>query len=119
MLWLVGSSKNVNFKFNNKTLDIVESYKYLGVVFNTIQKQGCDPFKLMVDATTEKALKACFLALKKRSSLGKVTPKISLQLFESFVSPVLEYGCEIWSTGKQIDAIEKIQLIFFFNDTWS
>ena len=69
-------------------------------------------FKLMKTNTAEKALRACFAAVRKCSSLGRVTPKISLQLFDSFVSPVLEYGCEIWSKGKKIEEIEKIQLKF-------
>jgi hypothetical protein len=107
---IFGKHDNVNFKFNNKNLDIVQTYKYLGVVFNSVQKQGSNLFKTMVEITSEKALKACFVATKKCSALGRVTPKISLQLFDSFVSPVLEYGCEVWSTGKQVVAIERIQL---------
>ena len=85
----------------------------MGLVFNSIQKQGSNLFKTMVETTAEKALKACFAAVKKCSSVGRVTPKISLQLFDSIVSPVLEYGCEIWSTGKQVDTIEWVQLSYF------
>ncbi len=104
--------QNVEFMFNGKNLYIVDSYKYLGVIFNSVQRQGSNIFNTMLDATREKALKACFVAIKKCSSIGRVTPKISLQLFDSFVLPVLEYGCEIWSNGAQVEKLERIQLKF-------
>ena len=93
---IFGRHNNVNFTFNNTNLDIVPTYKCLGLVFNSIQKQGSNLFKTMVETTAEKVLKACFTAVKKCSSVGRVTctPKISLQRFDSIVSPVLEYGCE-------------------------
>ena len=81
-------------------------------MFNSIQRQGDNVFKMMSKYTADKALKACFAAIKKCSSLGKVTPKIGLQLFDSFVSPVLEYASEIWSTGKAKDGLERVQLRF-------
>ena len=37
-----------------------------------------------------------------------VTHKISLQLFDSIVSSVLEFGCDIWSTGNK-----SINLLFY------
>ena len=42
----------------------------------------------MVESIAEKALKTSFAAVKKCSSVGSVTPKISLQLFNSIVPPV-------------------------------
>ena len=48
--------------------------------------------------------------MDKCKSLGRVTPKINLQIFDSFVLPVLEYACEIWSDGKKKDMLERVQL---------
>ena len=96
--------------FNGKFLEITESYKYLGLVINTISRQNGNLFREMQKYTADKALRACFVAMNKCKSLGRVTPKINLQMFDSFVLPVLEYACEIWSDGKEKDCLERIQL---------
>jgi hypothetical protein len=77
-----------------------------------VQRQGANVLKNMTKYTSDKALKACFVAVKKCSSLGKVTPKIGLQLFDSFVLPVLEYASEIWSSGGPKKELERVQLRF-------
>ena len=61
---------------------------------------------------TDKARKASFSAMNKCSSIGKVSVKTGLHIFDSFVKPVLTYGSEIWSLGKEIDEIETVQLRF-------
>ena len=103
--------KNCSFTFNGTSLDIVNEYKYLGIIFNSIQRSNGCIFKCMKKYTCDKALKACFACLKKVAHLGKATPKIGLKLFDSFVSPVLDYGCELWSDNS-IQDIEKVQLKF-------
>ena len=107
---IFGKTNEQSFTFNGSNLEICNQYKYLGVVFNSISRRDGNPFREMVKYTADKALKACFVALNKCKSLGDVTPKISLQMFDSFVLPVLEYGCEIWADGKQKQALESIQL---------
>ena len=67
----------------------------------------------MVKSTADKGLRASFVASKKVRYLGRVTPKVYLQLFDSFVLSVLEYASEIWSQGKELLKIERIQLRFF------
>ena len=62
---IFGEHENVNFKFNNKNLDIVQTYKHLGVVFNSVQKLGSNLFKTMVETIPENALQAYFVATKK------------------------------------------------------
>jgi hypothetical protein len=66
----------------------------------------------MIKYTRDKALKACYVAKSKSKSAGRVTPRVSLQLFDSFVTPVLEYACEIWYNGTGNVELEKIQLRF-------
>ena len=44
-------------------------------------------------------------------ALGNNTPVATqLKIFDSQIRPILEYGCEIWYTGKNIKSLETIQL---------
>jgi hypothetical protein len=100
------------FKFNGRVLEITESYKYLGVIFNSVLQSRTNIFRDMATYTADKALKASFAVLKKYASLGRVPPKIGFQLFDSCVLPVLQYGSEIWSRGKELLSLERIHLRF-------
>ena len=67
----------------------------LGVVFNTIYKCNENMFRDMVKYTIDKGLKASFACLRKCSSIGYVTSKIGLRLFDEHVVPVLEYASDV------------------------
>ena len=54
-----------------------------------------------------KALNSCMYKLKKYG----LSPGILCQLFDAFVSSILNYGCEVWGFSKSKD-IEKIHLKF-------
>ena len=56
---------------------------------------------------TDKARKRCFSISQKCAPAGHLTPKIALQLYDSFVSPVLNYMSELWSKIDPIDCIER------------
>ena len=66
----------------------------------------------MINYVKDKARKASFAAMKKCNGIGKITPKIGFQLFDSYVQPVIEYGSEIWSRGREYPDIESVQLGF-------
>jgi hypothetical protein len=107
------ASKNRhNFVFNNNNIEIGESYKYLGVLFNTIHDIRGNMFRSMPCYVSDKARKASFAAMNKCKGMGKISPKIGLKMFDTFVLPVIEYGSEIWSCGREIIEIERVQLKF-------
>ena len=99
------------FTFNSTILNIVDEYKYLGVVFNSISTCNQNIVKQHVPYIRDKALKASFMCFKKCRKIGFVTPKVGFQLFNSFVSPLVNYGCEIWST-KEYPILELVHLKF-------
>jgi hypothetical protein len=105
-------SGSENCVFNGKSLEIVEKYKYLGIMFNAISRPYGNPCREMVPYLADKALKASFATLRKVSSVGYVTPKIGLHLFDTCVLPILDYASEIWSSGKKCDRIERAQVRF-------
>ena len=108
-----GKNSSVHtFSFNNKQLEIVTQYKYLGVIFNTCRNMKGNIFKSMGSYISDKARKATFATIKKCKSVGFLTPKVALQLFDSNVASILNYASEIWYNGNPIDDIERVQLRF-------
>ena len=99
-----------SFKFNNKTLDIVEQYKYLGCIFNEIKISTGNVNRVMPEFLAEKAMKASFATMKKYSSLGRLTPQVAIHLYDTCVLPILMYGCEVWSDTSENKLIERQQL---------
>ena len=61
--------------------------------------------------SAEKALTASFICLRKYAPFGTVTHRVGLQLYDSFVTPVTEYACDIWSKGNHIE-LGRIQTRF-------
>ena len=44
--------------------------------------------------------------------IGKLSPKLSFKVFDSQILPILEYGSEIWLTGKELPELERVQTDF-------
>jgi hypothetical protein len=49
----------------------------------------------------------------KRGRTHNLSVECQLELFDKMVNPILLYGSEIWGFSKNIDCLEKIQLIRF------
>ena len=104
--------REFEFMFNNQKLEIVEQYKYLGVIFNSVKtSRGCI-FKEMHPYIAEKSTKASFAATSKFASVGKLTPQLGFKIFDTFVSPIVNYSAEIWCKTSEIQCVETVQLKF-------
>ena len=89
------------FKFNSKDLELVDSFQYLGVNFqsNGLLKQAV---KLLAD----KALKAHFTLLSKLQYFKDIPVRILLKLFDTLIMPILAYSSEIWISDFKIDILD-------------
>ena len=108
-IMVFGRDQNAEFSYNNKILSHVLQYKYLGVVFNPIQKCNGNVFTNAYKLISTQAFKAVFKILRDTKHIGTTPPNVALQLFDSLVLPILEYGSEIWFSNKEIPDIEKVQ----------
>lgn len=79
-----------SFSIGGSDLQIVNSYKYLGI---EIQSNGS--FSLAISNLKEKARKALF---KLNSSLHGCpnSLKLQLNLYEKMIKPIMLYACEVW-----------------------
>ena len=105
-----GNDCNSKFKQNDKILEKVNSYKYLGVLINHIKRCDSNVFSEVFKHVSQQARRAMFKILKDTRHIGMIPPEVAFQLFDALVLPILEYGSEVWFTNKEISKIEKVQM---------
>ena len=85
------NSKINIFTIDNKQLEFVNSYKYLGIL---VAKTGS--FGSTKDMLSAKSLKVCYFIRRVLSSCKVPTIKAAMTAFDAMVMPILSYGSEIW-----------------------
>ena len=108
MIFSRGKSKKEPpvFKIGNNTLEIVDKYCYLGVLFNYNGSLSS-----AVEQNAKKGVRAMFSLLRRGREL-KLSFKTQIDLFDQIVAPVLTYGCEVWGYEK-LDDIFAVQKKFY------
>lgn len=103
---------NIMFKIGNENIEIVDSYKYLGVLFS---QSGS--FLHARKHVVQQAKKAMILLFTRINNLD-IPLDLQLKLFDHTVLPILIYACEIWGY-ENLDMIEKIHNDFLRKITLS
>ena len=93
------------------TLEIVDKYKYLG--------RWCSNNKNIFvknhSYLAEQARKAILTIRNYSHNLGHLTPKLSLNVYQAQIEPILMYGSEVLFIGKEILDFETVHLSFLKN----
>ncbi|MCG8046233.1 MAG: reverse transcriptase family protein, partial [Candidatus Thiodiazotropha endolucinida] len=97
---------NLDFIYDDVNLEIVNKFCYLGVVFTT----GGSSFETQKTLSGQ-ALKAVFSLNKFLYNFTALTPSHVLELFDKLVSPILNFGSEVWGFYKS-PSIETVHLQF-------
>ena len=97
-----------NFRLYGANIEVVDSYSYLGIIFNY---NGS--FKTARTKLVDQARKAMY-ALYRKISYINLPIDLQLKLFDSLVSPVLLYASEVWGFENK-DNIERVHLQFCKN----
>ena len=98
--------RNLAFTYDSEPLEIVKSFKYLGIVFTT-----GGSFSETQSTLAGQAQKAIFKLNKYMYKFTFITPKHKLELFDKLVSPILNYSSEVWGFC-QAYAIERVHMQF-------
>ena len=80
---------NTKFYLNNKPLEIVDSYCYLGII---LHKNG--KFKVAIENLKNKAMRSLF-GLKRTVNRSKLSFRALTTLFDSLIKPIILYGAPI------------------------
>ena len=100
-----------SFALGENALEIVDKYKYLGLWCSNNK----NIFVKNHSYLAEQARKAIFTIRNYSHSLGHLTPKLSLKVFEAQIEPILMYGSEVLFIGKEISDFEMVHLSFLKN----
>jgi Reverse transcriptase (RNA-dependent DNA polymerase) len=85
-------SANESYVYKGETLDIVDTYTYLGVVFERGSK-----WALTKKRNITAMRKAMFAMMHRIQELKIESPLLQCSLFDALVAPVISYGCEMWA----------------------
>ena len=101
---------NFLFKCGNDTLEMVDRYVYLGLLLT----EHLD-FEKTVKYVAQSASRALGLLISKCKLAGGLPYNVYTKLFESIVSPVINYGACIWGfkTYSCINAVQNRAMRFF------
>ncbi len=81
----------LSVRLNGAEIEVVNEYKYLGLVFTVTGS-----LKTGVNTLVAQANKALFSLMKSAARLDYPSPKVLCHLFDSLVRPILEYASEVW-----------------------
>ena len=105
------ASRDVVVKFNDKVLNVVDQYKYLGDVMKSVKTCKEDVFGENFQYLCNKARKAIFAMFKRLKNLGILPVKIIIYLFQSLIIPILVYGSDVWGVNSNATkAMDKVFL---------
>lgn len=94
------------FTLNGEILNVVDDFVYLGIIFMSNGSFSKNRIKLL-----DQGRKAMYSMLRKCRSLG-LPIDIQLKMFDTMVSPILLYGCEVWGYENNA-AVESLFLQFY------
>ena len=83
--------KHMPFIYKNYHIELVNEYKYLGIIF-----KPSGTFTAAVKYLSNKALKAIF-CIRQALESERSNTEIQLKLYEACVKPILLYCSEVWS----------------------
>ena len=95
-----------SFTLGENALEIVDKYKYLGLWCSNNKHIFVKNHPYLA----EQARKAVFTIWNYSHSLGHLTPKLSLRVFEAQIEPILMYGSEVLFIGKEISDFKMVHL---------
>ena len=97
-----GNPKRSKKNFNQKCIEEVKNYKYLGNIISSTRLPNQDPLKSTYKFLSDQAMKAVFNMRRKVTSIGELPPNIMLNLFDALIKPILIYGSDVWGIKSKL-----------------
>ena len=99
-------SSNLKFTYQDKVIEVINKFSYLGIVFTS----GGSSYETQKTLSGQ-ALKAIFTLNKYLYNFTSLKTSHVLELFDKLVTPILNYGSEVWGFYKSA-SIETVHLQF-------
>ena len=104
-----GTQSQFNISFNDKDIEQVGRYKYLGNIIRRIDKPTQDIFADNYKYLSDQARKAMFCA---KWNFGVLPPHIMFYIFDTTVRPITAYGSDVWGCNLDLCYTDKVFLDF-------
>ena len=100
MIFQKRAKKNSDQEFHigKQNIDIVLEYTYLGTRISSAGN-----FNVSLEHLKEKALHALFDLKKKKTDVSRLKPSLACKIFDTMITPILSYNCEIWGAYQKQD----------------
>ncbi|MEW8544936.1 MAG: reverse transcriptase family protein, partial [Candidatus Thiodiazotropha sp.] len=92
-----------SFTFANQRIDVISSYRYLGLVLEEHLN-----YDVTAKAVAKAASRALGLVISKSKSAGGLPYSVFTKLYDTVVWPTISYGASIWGT-KEYSCINAVQ----------
>ncbi|MEW8548196.1 MAG: reverse transcriptase family protein, partial [Candidatus Thiodiazotropha sp.] len=112
LIFGIRKKPDLYFTINDIVIDIVDSYKYLGVYFSQTRSFLCARKHVV-----EQAKKGMIFLMTRINNLD-IPLDLQLKTFDYTVAPILTYACEIWGF-ENTELIEKVQNDFLRRITFA
>ena len=89
--------------------NVCDIQTYLG----NLVRDSRNPFTKIDEVILHKCYKACYKIRDYVESLGQLTPKLAVHLFNVLVLPIMDYGSEVWYSASIAGNLEVFQKKFF------
>ena len=104
------ASRAIIVKVDDKVLDVVDQYKYLGNLMKSVKRVKENVFGANYQYLCNKARQAVFATFKQLKHIGALPVKIMIYIFQSLIKPVLVYESDVW--GVNIKATKSVDKVF-------
>ena len=81
--------------FNDKTIELVSEYEYLGHIKRSTETAAQDMFRTNYPYLCDKANRATFLTLRKLKNVQHPAPNIVFHIFNTVIMPILTYCSDV------------------------
>ena len=95
--------KQCQVLYGNSILEIVHTYKYLGIIIS--DKCSLD---IAQQALYNKAMKAYFVVKRCLYAKNIMDVQTHLKVFDTLIQPILLYGCEVWGLDMMTKSQDKL-----------
>ena len=99
-------SSSPAFNYRQQSVEQVDSFRYLGIMFHSTRGLNC-----AVEQLAAAANKAMFAMLGRCQQMHIQQPELKLKLFDALVRPVLSYACEVWAPIASRSALETLEQV--------
>ena len=91
-----GKQTELNVYFNDKKIEQVSRYKYLGNIVKCISTQQQDIFGENYQYLCDQARKASFGIRRKTRTIGILPPPVMFYTFDALIKLITTYGSDVW-----------------------